>query len=197
MSAADIARGLRARRSGKNWVARCPAHRDHTPSLSITEGRDGRPLVHCHSGCSQADVIGALRPVGLWPEHEPRREYTPAERREWGRQQREMERHLADARHWRCAAVAMAEEVLCNLKCALFDPMQPQPGPNEIADWTSRLAAWQRMDGAELVAEYRAWLERNPTWARSLVKAGRSQQRRLQVALAEFITEELSVGTAA
>jgi len=37
-------------------VACCPAHDDSTPSLSITETRDGKLLWHCHAGCSQEAV---------------------------------------------------------------------------------------------------------------------------------------------
>jgi 5S rRNA maturation endonuclease (ribonuclease M5)/energy-coupling factor transporter ATP-binding protein EcfA2 len=47
----------------------CPAHHDPDPSLSITE-RDGRILVHCFGGCSQRQVIDALRQRGLWPTRE-------------------------------------------------------------------------------------------------------------------------------
>ena len=42
------------------WVARCPAHDDHTPSLSIREAEDGRILLHCFAGCRTADVLQAL-----------------------------------------------------------------------------------------------------------------------------------------
>ena len=69
MTAENIARVLRGRRSGKGYVAPCPAHDDRSPSLSVSE-HDGRVLVHCFAGCSQADVIGALRARGLWPERE-------------------------------------------------------------------------------------------------------------------------------
>jgi len=70
MTAHEIARALGgARRSGNSWQARCPAHDDRNPSLSLTE-RDGRLLVHCHAGCSQEAVIEALRERGLWPERE-------------------------------------------------------------------------------------------------------------------------------
>ena len=66
-SAAEIAKGLGARRSGPHqWQGRCPSHKDRTPSLSITDGDDGRPLVHCHAGCEQSAVIEALRAKGLW-----------------------------------------------------------------------------------------------------------------------------------
>src|SRR5262245_44366581 len=66
-SAADLARHLGGRKSGaRSWSCRCPAHDDANPSLSITEGEDGKILVHCHAGCSQEAVIDALRHRGLW-----------------------------------------------------------------------------------------------------------------------------------
>ena len=42
------------------YVARCPAHRDHRPSLSIRPGSDGRVLVHYWAGCQTLAVLGAL-----------------------------------------------------------------------------------------------------------------------------------------
>lgn len=42
-----------------SWVACCPAHGDAHPSMSVT-ARDGKILVHCHVGCSAADIVGAL-----------------------------------------------------------------------------------------------------------------------------------------
>ncbi len=65
-SAEAIAEALNGRRSGKGWMARCPAHPDITPSLSINETPTGKVLVKCFGGCSQAEVIAALRHRGLW-----------------------------------------------------------------------------------------------------------------------------------
>jgi putative DNA primase/helicase len=62
----EIVKALAARRSGSSWMARCPAHEDRNPSLSIRAGRDGQVLVHCHAGCEQRDVIAALQDRGLW-----------------------------------------------------------------------------------------------------------------------------------
>jgi len=48
--------------SGKylaRWSARCPAHDDRTPSLSISLTRD-RLLVHCHAKCQTEDVVSAV-----------------------------------------------------------------------------------------------------------------------------------------
>jgi putative DNA primase/helicase len=35
----------------KQWSAKCPAHDDRNPSLSISEGDDGRALLYCHAKC--------------------------------------------------------------------------------------------------------------------------------------------------
>jgi putative DNA primase/helicase len=69
MTAEHIAQQLHGRKSGASWTARCPAHDDSNPSLSLTEA-DGKVLVHCHAGCDQDRVIDALKAKGLWPEQE-------------------------------------------------------------------------------------------------------------------------------
>ena len=48
-----------ARRSGSGWSAKCPAHEDRAPSLSISEGDDGRVLLYCHAGCPFASIVRA------------------------------------------------------------------------------------------------------------------------------------------
>jgi len=48
------------RQSSGDWIARCPAHEDHTPSLSITAGTDGRALVKCHAGCTTEQIVDAV-----------------------------------------------------------------------------------------------------------------------------------------
>lgn len=50
----------RPRKSGAGWSARCPAHDDKNPSLSISEGREGGVVVHCHAGCTTERVCTAL-----------------------------------------------------------------------------------------------------------------------------------------
>lgn len=76
ISAESIARGLNGRKASGGWMARCPAHDDRTPSLSIREGDKG-PVFKCHAGCSQDDVLDALRGLGLWPERGERHEWRP------------------------------------------------------------------------------------------------------------------------
>lgn len=61
----------KVRKSGPDcWLARCSAHEDHTPSLTVRELVDGRVLVHCFAGCSTADVLAAvgLEFSDLYPE---------------------------------------------------------------------------------------------------------------------------------
>ena len=66
MTAAEIARALGgAKRHGVEWDARCPAHDDASPSLSLRDGDDGKILFRCHAGCSQQQVFDALLARGL------------------------------------------------------------------------------------------------------------------------------------
>jgi hypothetical protein len=50
----------RVRRNGAGWQARCPAHDDRAPSLSIGEGEDGRVLLTCHAGCDLDAILATL-----------------------------------------------------------------------------------------------------------------------------------------
>src|SRR5438128_1940954 len=57
MTAAEVAAALGgARRSGAQWLARCPVHLDRSPSLALRDDGSWRVLVHCHAGCTKADV---------------------------------------------------------------------------------------------------------------------------------------------
>ena len=58
------------RRTGSDrWQARCPAHEDKDPSLSVAERKDGKILVHCFAGCSLEQISAALgiKPKDLFP----------------------------------------------------------------------------------------------------------------------------------
>jgi hypothetical protein len=52
----------KVKRTGPDrWVARCPAHDDRGPSLSIRELEDGRVLLHDFGqGCAVADIVAAV-----------------------------------------------------------------------------------------------------------------------------------------
>ena len=58
--------GLNAKKQGKGWIACCPAHDDRNPSLSIDLDND-QVLLHCHAGCTNEDVLSALKIRDLWP----------------------------------------------------------------------------------------------------------------------------------
>jgi len=63
MTAAEFVDGLAqvTLTSGSNgtrtWRARCPAHDDSSPSLSISAGHDGAILLRCHAGCTAEDIV--------------------------------------------------------------------------------------------------------------------------------------------
>jgi hypothetical protein len=72
MPAKTIAMTLGGRKAGGGWMACCPAHDDRKPSLSICDTDDAKVLVRCHAGCTQEQVIAALKSRGLWPDIGPR-----------------------------------------------------------------------------------------------------------------------------
>lgn len=54
----------RVRRSGERWTARCPAHEDRKPSLSISSGDKGW-LIKCWAHCEFRDIVTT---AGLEPQ---------------------------------------------------------------------------------------------------------------------------------
>ena len=51
--------------TGSGWLVRCPlpdhgqSRGDRNPSVSVTEGDDGRALVKCQAGCETGDIVAA------------------------------------------------------------------------------------------------------------------------------------------
>jgi hypothetical protein len=70
--------GLREVGPGR-FVARCPSHPDHTPSLSIRILDDDRVLLHDFGGCEIQDVVAAvgLSIADLFPERPVTDTYLP------------------------------------------------------------------------------------------------------------------------
>lgn len=64
MNAAELASALGGHRVGRRWRAPCPVHGGR--SLEIRDSADGKILLHCFGGCSQVEVIDALRGRRLW-----------------------------------------------------------------------------------------------------------------------------------
>jgi len=54
--------GMRVRARHGGFQAQCPAHPDEKRkrALSVSLGRDGRQLLHCHAGCGFDEVRSAL-----------------------------------------------------------------------------------------------------------------------------------------
>jgi len=66
MSARAITEAL----PGGHWhggygMVRCLCHEDREPSLSISDGQDGKLLVHCFAGCDPLEILRALNGRGL------------------------------------------------------------------------------------------------------------------------------------
>src|SRR5262245_29951525 len=59
MTITAIVERFQAKPEGDGYRAKCPAHDDRNPSLTIREGRTGI-LVKCHAGCDTASVLAAV-----------------------------------------------------------------------------------------------------------------------------------------
>ena len=92
MKAESMARALSGKKVGKGWMACCPAHDDKHPSLSIRDSGD-KVLVFCHAGCTQRDVITALREQGIWHGRGQLNPHPVPHRKEKHRQQNQFQSH--------------------------------------------------------------------------------------------------------
>lgn len=71
--------GKHVQQSGdKKAVAQCPAHEDHSPSLSLT-ATETKVLAYCHAGCETEDVLSALGLATRDLFNEPRTRYDYAD----------------------------------------------------------------------------------------------------------------------
>lgn len=43
-----------------SWMAKCCAHDDKSPSMTIREMPDGRILIHCFAGCSVVEILSSI-----------------------------------------------------------------------------------------------------------------------------------------
>lgn len=57
------------RPAGRDWVAKCPAHSDRSPSLAVGVSDEQAVLLHCFAGCAAIEVVQAigLRMSDLYP----------------------------------------------------------------------------------------------------------------------------------
>src|SRR5262245_61272186 len=71
---AEVLAGRKVTMRGGNYLVRCPAHEDASPSLSLRDTDRGLQ-VHCFAGCRPGDVYAAIRRHGhrlLEPGHTAR-----------------------------------------------------------------------------------------------------------------------------
>jgi hypothetical protein len=113
--------GVRLTRRG--WAARCPSHRDRSPSLSIVEGTRGWPLFHCFAGCTRDEIVRALGlddPPSVPGRERIERETVPtsglglARRQAWFREEIQLNYLIADRiRHLRHLAARRRRAITC------------------------------------------------------------------------------------
>jgi putative DNA primase/helicase len=181
MDAAELAKALGGRRYGaRQWQARCPAHDDRDPSLSITESREGVTLIHCFAGCEQGAVIDALKVRGLWANGDASRDrFITPERVKAANEQREREnteRAATVQRIWDEAvdpAGTIAEEYLAARKLHLppelrvfvlrFHPACPW----ESGTAPCLVAAFRAVAGDKLTGVHRIRLDQPERWPKA------------------------------
>ncbi|WP_207884548.1 AAA family ATPase [Pseudomonas sp. 30_B] len=130
------------KKHGAQYMARCPAHEDKSPSLSLSRGDDGRALVHCYAGCELRDVLTTvgLELRDLFPEN-----LSPEQRQQYRRNKLEAARRLelvvveaakgevsaGDLSNESAARLALAHERIDQLNCQLaeLDKQQEQQRP--------------------------------------------------------------------
>jgi putative DNA primase/helicase len=85
MNANQIGIALKGKRNGNGWLVRCPCPNhgkgrgDRFPSLSVTDGDDGRLLLRCFAGCEFGDILDELKYRGLTDGAQPPlRRFTPS-----------------------------------------------------------------------------------------------------------------------
>ncbi len=62
MSLGNILSALEGvRQHGDSYQARCPAHDDRRASLTVSTGKDGKVLLHCHAGCTPESILAAMK----------------------------------------------------------------------------------------------------------------------------------------
>ena len=159
-----ITAALQGRWYGRYGLARCPAHGDKAPSLTLADGPSGRLLAHCKTGCDFRDVLDALRGLGIVegqgtvPQTDPAElaRYAEAQRKEAEKKERQALAVWQDTLpvHGTTADTYLRRR---GITCALPDSLRFHP-----ACWhptAQRLPAMvARIDGADRFAVHRTYL---------------------------------------
>jgi hypothetical protein len=160
-----ITAALQGRWHGRYGLACCPAHGDRKPSLTLADGPGGRLLAHCKTGCAFADVLDALRGLGIIegrgtvPQTDPAElaRYEAAQRREAEKRAAQAQAVWAEALPIRGTPAETYLRAARGITCALPDSLRFHP-----ACWhpsAKRLPAMiARIEGAERFAVHRTYL---------------------------------------
>ena len=60
LSRLDLIKELPARKHAESFSALCPSHSDRYPSLNVDVKHEGKILLRCRSGCTNADILAAI-----------------------------------------------------------------------------------------------------------------------------------------
>jgi len=144
-------------------------------------------VVHVRGGTRHDALNWVAGVAGITLDEEP---LSPEERAKWAAEQRKLERLLPAARYWRRAAVCLGEQVLNDLKAALFCPTMDQPAVGELGEWTFLLAHLRRLKGLELAREYNDWRKRDAPLVDGMVQWARIRERAEIRALITYLLKE-------
>jgi hypothetical protein len=155
----------------------------------LRDSLDGIVLVHCHAGCSQSDVIAALRAKGLWLEH-ARRWLTPLE---WAEQQRYragMRERERQAAYFYLALEPLLLEAIEGLRAV--ETLDWDDDDQERFALTKELALVRaaREHPARQVALYIEWLTHAPKLAEAICAAGIERRLRIQLRIWRWISAQ-------
>ena len=135
--------GIAPRRCGRGFQARCPAHDDRTPSLSIDHGDDGTVLLHCHAGCSFDEIRAALGECSSLAERE-----------------RFVSRSETTTLSARCRKrdLALASQVYSTRQACLNAKFHKYGKPSRVWEYVDRegkavgaVVRWDRADGSKVI----------------------------------------------
>ena len=149
---------LGGRWSADGGLCRCPAHDDHTPSLSVRPGRT-RLLLHCFAGCEASAILRALETGGLLEPGGPASANPPSERPTERRRTAAL-RLWADARAIAgtpAAAYLAARDLNAESAELRYHPRTPL-GPSPCTLFRPALIAAVR-DESGLVAVHRTFID--------------------------------------
>lgn len=175
-------RGQAFWRDGNGWnVSLCDAkgswfdHRDNIGGGLLDF------VVHVRGGSRQDALHLVAELAGV-----PLDNQTPAERSDWIRAAKEMERLLPSAEHWRATALALCEEQLVTLKEAPLATIQA----SGIAWWTRQERRLRRLTGASLLEVYKEALSRDSALVIAMVRRAVDQERLAVRAILRYLGDD-------